>query len=1056
MQLAMQAQRAKFASRADEKGSGAITGSVDGSDGQPVAGACVTAVGDGHSVTTDAPDGTFRLFGLAAGSYALEYRDCASADQYLTTWSGGVSSQKAAARVQVAAGQVRHVPVMTLRPVSTEAGITARQASFQRTLAANNRILSAAKAAKTGKISGTVTGKGKPLSGICVEALGIRVGGIYGAKTAKNGTYTIRNVRPGKYEVVFAPSFTCRNHTNFLQQIYKNDTTVSAFFTGKGTHVPVRAHRTTSGISGNLELGGQISGTVTGKSGAKARGICVTAEGRFPHHQGFEFGTQTTADGTYVLHALFPGKYTLQFSIGCGSRSENYAPTTHHAVTLRLRQDLRINQVLPTGASISGKVTLGTSSGKPLKGICVYGFGTTRGSNYGFTRTSADGAYRILGLTGGKYQVYFYPGCTSNGNYTSTTLAAQTTAGHPTSGVNAVLQTGAIISGTIKNTDGDPVPGVCVEVVNTSPTGSFGFGIDNEGSYSIDRLNAGTYQVAYFPDCGSTGSYAPNWYNNQPSESTATSINLTTGPTISDVFTANTVLQQGATITGKVTNIHGNAVSNVCVDAATQSDAAIGSLASEGLTFTSHGSYKMANLPPGQYLINFTCGIGPAKYADQWFPGAPDAGAADLVSVPAGQTSINAVLQPAGSIAGVVTGKGGQPLENVCVAAVNTKGTPPTLTGLGAVAYLNPYGSGPGASTGKHGQYRITGLAAGHYRVSFSQCFGSGRYAEQWFRRKASAQAANAVTVRTGKTTSGVDGRLTLGGSISGRVLNGSGKGLRNICIVAAAGSAGPVTDAVTDRAGNYKIPALGSGQYTVEFSPCGNQNLITVAAHVRVTAPHATAGVNVTMQPGGSIAGTVTAGSAAVSDACVEVYGASSAEPVAFGTTGVGGTYVAAGLPAGSYTVYFNDPQCLTPAPGLAPQWYDGQATQATAQPVSVTVGNTTPSIDAALQSDGEITGAVSASGSPATPLSGACVTAFPVSANGSLPVVAVTSATGYTLADILPGQYKVRFSSGCGATGYATQWCQGAASEAAAKVITVVANQTASGISATLNKSS
>jgi len=1050
----MQAQRAKFVSRADEKGSGAITGSVDGFDGQPVTGACVTAVGDGHSVTTDAPDGTFRLFGLAAGSYALEYRDCASADQYLPTWSGGVSSQKAAAHVQVAAGQVRHVPVMTLRPVNSDAAVTARQASFQRTLAANDRSLTAAKAAKTGKISGTVTGKGKPLSGICVEALGIRVGGIYGAKTAKNGTYTLRNVRPGKYEVVFAPSFICQNHTNFLQQIYKNDTTVSALFTGKGTHVPVRAHHTTSGISGNLTPGGQISGTVKGTSGAKARGICVTAVGRFSRHEAFEFSTRTGPKGGYELHALFPGKYTLQFSIGCGSGSENYAPTTHHAVKLRLGQYLSVNQVLPVGASISGTVTLSTSSGTPLKGICVDAFGTTRGANFGFTRTSADGTYRIIGLTGGTFQVQYFP-CTTNGNYTSAILTAKTTAGHPTSGVNAVLQTGAIISGTIKNTAGDLVPGICVEVISSNPEGGFGFSFGNKGSYSIDRLSAGTYQAGYISGCGNTGSYAPQWYNNQPSDSTATPITLTTGPTIHDVFTADVVMQPGATITGKVTNTHGDAVSNVCVDVVPQADAEISGFVVGAVTFTRHGSYTLSNLAPGQYLINFGCEFGPAKYASQWFRNAPDAGTADLLSAPAGQTSVNAVLQPAGSISGVVTGQGGHPLENVCVAAVNTTGTPPALSGSGASGLVGLFGSGPGATTNKHGHYLITGLAAGRYQVSFSQCFGSTRYAEQWFRGKASPQAANTVTVRTGKITSAINGRLTLSGSISGRVLDASGKGLRNICIVASAGST-PVAEATTSRAGTYTISGLGSGQYTEEFSPCGNQNLISVVAHVRVTAPHATSGVNATMQQGGSIAGTVTAGSATVSDACVEVYGSSSAEPVAFGETGVGGNYVATGLPAGSYTVYFNDPRCETSAPGLAPQWYNGQATQETATSVTVTVGSTTASVDAALQPDGEITGTVSASGSPATPLSGACVTAFPVSANGSLPVVGVTSATGYTLADILPGQYKVRFSSGCGATGYATQWYQGAASESAATIITVGASQTASGISATLNKSS
>jgi hypothetical protein len=389
------------------------------------------------------------------------------------------------------------------------------------------------------------------------------------------------------------------------------------------------------------------------------------------------------------------------------------------------------------------------------------------------------------------------------------------------------------------------------------------------------------------------------------------------------------------------------------------------------------------------------------------------------------------------------------------VDAVNTKGTPPALSGSEPLGLVSPFGSGYGAGTLKDGHYRITGLPAGRYQVSFSQCFGSSRYAAQWYRGKASPQAANAVTVRAGKVTSGVDGRLSRGGSISGRVRSGSGKALRNICIVVSTGAAAPVGEAVTTRAGTYTIAGLGSGRYTVEFSPCGNQNLITVVAHVRVTAPHATAGVNAAMQQGGMITGTVTAGSATVSGACVEVYSASSAEPVAFGETGVGGNYLVAGLPAGSYTVYFNDPQCEVSAPGLAPQWYNGQATQATAQSVPVTIGNTTPSIDAALQGDAEITGTVSA-GSPATPLSGACVTAFPQSANGSMPVVAVTSATGYTLTDVLPGQYKVQFSSGCGATGYATQWYQGAASKNAATIITVAASQTASGISATLTKSS
>jgi hypothetical protein len=519
-------------------------------------------------------------------------------------------------------------------------------------------------------------------------------------------------------------------------------------------------------------------------------------------------------------------------------------------------------------------------------------------------------------------------------------------------------------------------------------------------------------------------------------------------------------MQPGATITGKVSDAARNGLSGVCVDATTLSAQDYFGPFFGSVSFTRHGTYTLSNLAPGEYLISFGCGFG-QRYASQWFPGAPDAGAADLVSAPAGQTAgINAVLQPAGSISGVVTGQGGHPLSDVCVIAVNTKGSLPVVRGIAGfgfplrAAFL--IGAGHFALAGPHGTFQISGLAAGRYHVAFIPCFRSLGYADQWYRGKTSALTATDVTVRAGKTTAGIDGRLVLGGTISGRVVDGSSQPLRGICVVAVTGSGEAVGSSATGNAGTYSIRGLNTGLYTVEFSPCGSQNLMSVVAHAQVTAPHATTGVNATMQPGGSIAGTVTAGSASgpsVSNSCVEVYSQGSAEPVGFGFTGLDGSYLVTGLAAGTYQVYFGDPQCLFRAPGLAPQWYNNQSAQGTATPVAVTVGTVKPSIDAALQPDGAITGTVSGPSS-ATPLSGACVTAVPLSAGVSLPVVAVSGTTGYTLADLLPGQYKVRFSSGCGAVGYATQWWPAVASRQAARVITVGANQTVSGISATLSK--
>ncbi len=421
-----------------------------------------------------------------------------------------------------------------------------------------------------------------------------------------------------------------------------------------------------------------------------------------------------------------------------------------------------------------------------------------------------------------------------------------------------------------------------------------------------------------------------------------------------------------------------------------------------------------------------------------------------MVSAPAGQTSgINAALPLGGAIRGKVTGRGGRPLAGVCASAVNTA-APPSFASL-LIAGIG--GPGP-AITSSRGIYQVSGLPAGRYHVLFSPCYdGTQRYAGQWFRDKVSVNAATVVRVRAGRTSAGIGARLTIGGTISGRVVSAARKPLRNICVSAASSSASLAAGTATGRRGTYTIQGLASGRYTVEFSPCLNENLITVVARARVTAPHATAGVNATMRGGGSMAGAVTLSSGQpASGVCVEAYHKNAAAPAGFGSTGIDGSYQMTGLSAGTYQVYFGDPQCLIASVGLAPQWYDNQATQATANSVRVTVGGTTGSIDAVLQPDGQITGTVS--GPSATPLSGICVTAFPRS-GGSPPVVAVTGTSGgYTLTDLLPGSYKVRFSAGCGATGYATQWYQDAASRKSAKVIRIAADQTRFAVDATLSK--
>jgi hypothetical protein len=1053
--LARLAERARLAAAGRHPGvkaTGTITGSVLGFNAQPIAGACVTAVRSSVSVTaTAAPDGTFALAGLAPGNYALEYRDCAAAAKYVPAWSGGVAWRSAAAQVRVAANQTRHVPVMILKPWQVES-VLAGTAQFQQGLtAASGRGLSAAAAATTGRISGLVTGNGKPLRGICVLAFPVSRGRVYGATTAKNGTYAVRYMRPGRYYVAFA-GFGCPGSANWLPQAYPDINLVFGGFglgtTPKPVAVTVTSGHATRGIDAHLRLGGEISGTVTGPAGRKLGGVCVVAIGTVAGGQ-FGFSAATSANGTYAVHALLPGKYSLQFGIGCGVGG-NYAPATHRPVKIGYGTKVSgVNEVLRPGASVTGKVTLGTSSGKPLAGMCVYA-SNADGSISVQTQTGPHGNYRVIGLGGGTYQLQISPGCPNNGNYTNVTLSAHTTAGQQTSGVNAVLLPGATIAGTVTDRKGRPVPGICTEVDQSAPSQSAGSSFVNatasDGSYVVNQLDAGTYEVGFYVGCGNSANYAPYWYDNQTDPSLATPIALATGAS----KTVNAKLQPGAAIAGTVTDASGHGLAGISVCAESESASQLGASIGQAQTGT-HGRYTISGLPPGQYLVDFGCGQS-TRYAEQWFDGAGSPGSADAVSAPAGRTAgINADLRLAGSISGVVTGTSGKPLAGVCVSAISTNGS-------GSQLGFFAFGSSSQPTTDSHGAYRVSGLTAGSYDILFQPCYGTSRYAQQWYRRHGSASFQTAVRVRAGKQTSGIDARLSIGGSISGHAFGGTGKPLSNICVIALD----PVTSysggATTGRSGAYTIPGLPTGTYTMEFLPCANQNLIPALGQAKVSAPHAVTGVNATLRPGGSISGIVTAAGSGspVANSCVEIVSSDPNNLGGFASTNPDGSYLATGLPAGTYQVYFGDPTCFFSPAGFVPQWYNNQPTQATANPVTVTVGHTTPSIDAVLQSGaqaGQISGTVS--GPTSAPLAGICVTAVPYSADllGSPRVVAVSGSGDYELLDLTPGQYKVEFSAGCGASGYKAQWWQNVSSQSAATPVPVLAGKVSSGISAKMS---
>jgi len=848
--------------------------------------------------------------------------------------------------------------------------------------------------------------------------------------TGKRGAYLSGPLKPGKYLVAFVPG--CGNNGNWLLQFYK-DTGDPA----KAKPVTVTAGKTTANIDARLRPGGVIKGMVTSKSGAKLSGICVGLVQQTS--DGGSIYVIATRHGAYAFDGLPSGKYAVQFQSGCPNPG-NYAPQQWKDKPLGLNPTLiritppkivsNIDAVLAPGAEISGIVTYQTT-GKPLSGICVFanGDGNYNGGVVAQVATDASGHYLLSSMSTGPYQVQFGPGCGNNGNYLPANYPGQVRAtdGKLTRGIDAVLQPGAAVKGIVTSkASGEPLAGICVEVYNAGNDDQVSTGPD--GSYFADQLPTRSYNVAFYGGCGNKSSYAPQFYDNQPNFAGAEPVALTQGSTTSGVDAA---MLPGGTVTGQVTSSTGQRLTNVCVVLATPGLLDLAGQFGGQLTQTFHGSYEFANLDPGQYEANFfSCGSG-ADFATQSFRAQPGYGSGQLISVDPGSitSGISAVLQPAGVISGTVTGAAGKPLSDVCVTATSLRN--------GSSAQADNYVT-------ERGKYTISGLAAGAYRVEFSAC-GPGNYANVWYRNKSTQSAATRVIVRAGRTTPGINAAMTRGGSISGHV-SAVGHPVANACVF--------VYDPVhTNHLGNYVVPDLNTGSDQVEFAPCnaGGPNL---AAQIRpglvhVTAGKAVTGVNAALVRGGSVSGAVSGGTPATAQGgiCVDIVPTVPGQAGSAGVTGTGGRYLASNLAPGKYQVFFGDPVCPYGPYSLAPQWYQDQQTRATATKVTVTAGQTTPAVDATLANDGQVSGTVT--GPAHAALTGICVAAVQP---GAATVIAVTRGGSYSIIDLTPGRYRVEFTSGCGASGYANQWWKDAGSAAKATVITVPASTVTTGIDAVL----
>jgi hypothetical protein len=329
-----------------------------------------------------------------------------------------------------------------------------------------------------------------------------------------------------------------------------------------------------------------------------------------------------------------------------------------------------------------------------------------------------------------------------------------------------------------------------------------------------------------------------------------------------------------------------------------------------------------------------------------------------------------------GTPVGVVDGQATMGINFALVPLSVVEGTILDATTLAPIAgvrlrLLNAQGGWEGFGTsGPDGHYVMDGVHPGvHFMVAEHDTYLDEVFDHVPCQPECDPTTGTPIPVTVGTNVTGIDFRLRLGGSLSGRIVDaGDGEPLSTLVEVYDA-TGDFVGYVYADGSGFYQKFDLATGTYFVRTEsythadelydnlPCAPSCTPTQGTPIAVTAGQERPSVDFALLRMGSMAGRVTNAAGGGLAAEVRVFDAQGAFR-ASGYSDRSGAYLAGGLLAGSYFA-------TVAAPGYLGELYDNLPCHPSCTPtvgtaIPVVLGATTAGVDFRLDLGGWVTGAV------------------------------------------------------------------------------------------------